>query len=147
MNTVLLIGRQGQQSEKIADPLVSRQHLTMFFSGNPQKPYRIKTCRENQSLYVNGVSLCQCDIDGNEQILLGSGKYKLDIKSAIEDLLFLRHSQLQKIIYRTLLGILFVVILLLWSLRWMSHLTSIAALVAIGLLWILCQDYLKQSRK
>lgn len=85
MSKTLIIGREGQQSEVIVDESVSRHHLSMTMSDNPQKPYHIQLIKPELKLIVNGENLFESDINESDQILIGSNRFLIDTKRLIND--------------------------------------------------------------
>ena len=85
MSKTLIIGREGQQTEVIVDESVSRHHLSMTLSDNPQKPYHIQLVKPELKLIVNGENLFESDINENDQILIGSNRFLIDTKRLIND--------------------------------------------------------------
>jgi hypothetical protein len=84
MSKELIIGR-GQLSQDISDMSVSRKHVVMTKSNNPERPFHLKVADTRKKLWINGLQTFESDVAPTDKVQLGDNRITLNMESAVQD--------------------------------------------------------------
>lgn len=82
----LHIGRNGEQTQQLAQRSISGEHATLSFAGEDCGSYKLELKNVQNSIWVNGVSVVVAECGVTDDVCLGDDRIKLDMRALINDL-------------------------------------------------------------